>query len=204
MLVAIAGVILAVQNQAPVALVFFGSRAAFSLPVAGWVLLFTGAGILTSLVIQFLAYLQRGTAPAKRPNYRAPLDPEPEPPRSREVFKSAPASPKTAVSDWEQPGTDDWGEEPREEPSRSTLEEFERRLPNEPGEIEKPQQPQSASQSGSVYSYGYRPSRKAEPPKQETSPPTDNSDRVYDANYRIITPSYRSEPTEETEDEDWV
>ena len=95
--------------------------------------------------------------------------------------------------------------------------------------FEVSQEPEDISREGSVYSYRYRkaeasseehPSdtqsttetptsqptnRESDPPPKVKRPRRRQSDEVYDANYRVILPPYRS-PAESTEDEeeDWV
>jgi hypothetical protein len=55
------------------------------------------------------------------------------------------------------------------------------------------QEPKTGSQSGSVYSYGYR---------EQSNSGVGKADAVYDANYRVITPPYQK-PVEPEEDDDW-
>jgi hypothetical protein len=74
--------------------------------------------------------------------------------------------------------------------------------------FEAPQQPESASREGSVYSYRYREPRERQPEK----PDSEKHDMpklggVIDANYRVIAPPNRpsSQPSPDAEDdEEWV
>ncbi|MBD0266213.1 MAG: LapA family protein, partial [Tolypothrix sp. Co-bin9] len=68
---------------------------------------------------------------------------------------------------------------------------------------ERPQQPKSSSQSGTVYSYGYRDPNNSGVGKTET---------VYDADYRVIIPPAAQKPSspendwessKDDEDDDW-
>ena len=213
-------VILTVQNLEPVTLVFFGSIT-MSLPIAGWVLLFGAGGILTSLLIQFLNYLQRGRSTPRASAYRSFVpEPEPSPREYRPPEKEPPATTSTGatLSDWENQPTDwegktkdkeEWNiEEPP--PRSAVLRDFERRLRQDKPEFEESQSPAQSptredsdgtptqTQSG-VYSYGYlgaedtgmRQSKTDEQDFDESD--EDQSKSVYDANYRIITPPYRKD-----------
>ena len=71
---------------------------------------------------------------------------------------------------------DDWGDEEEQEPL-SKNEDTEQKQIN----YESPQEPKTQSWSGSVYSYGYRE------PKNTGVGQTES---VYDANFRVITPPY--------------
>jgi len=67
--------------------------------------------------------------------------------------------------------------------------------------------PRQGSQSGSTYSYRYRPSRRTAQPPSEPSPPRPASDNrrragqpqsVVDVNYRVIKPGKKADGTDET------
>jgi uncharacterized integral membrane protein len=133
-------------------------------------------------------------------------------------------------SDWEkrppQEEWDDWEIEnpspepvskPAAEPSQSfedgdrfqrKLEEDEQdTLPN----FEVEQQPKTVTRTGSTYSYTYRePKDKPDKEKEATTKiqkEERKSDRVYDANYRVIRPPYRDNVDRDRQDEDnedWI
>lgn len=215
-------VVFSIQNLEPVALVFFGSAVTFSLPVAAWILIFGLAGMLTSLLIQFLNYLQSKSTP-RASAYKSYAPQEPEPyspsPKVREPETRGQASTDTtAVSEWESQPTDwegtskaseEWNIE--EPPPRSTvLRDFKRRLrEEEPQDVEPPEP--KPPQPSSVYSYGYRGAEdtgvRSKIDEQNDSTDEDRTKPVYDANYRIITPPYRKKsdrPLEDAEDEEWI
>ena len=217
LLLSLGGVIIfAIQNREPVALVFFGSPIALNLPVAGWMILSMVAGIVTSLVIQLLNF-QRGYPPNQRSSTNfAPRQPTPPPPKQtnrEEPYQAQSFTATTPASDWESQRQDDWN---LEEPPQSTvLKDFERRLAEDERSVEQQPKPQTSSQSGSVYSYGYRKAedevKKTAPDKRDDSVQTDqptsqtDKDKVYDADYRVVTPPYRQNVTPPSEDEeDWV
>lgn len=220
-------VVFFIQNQQPIVLVFFGNAMAVRLPIAVWVFLFAIAGALTMAIVQLL---NRFSVPAAPQNFRTerppstpppprpqPRSPDREPIRDREVF-SMPARETTPAREpeWEsKQREDDWNiEEPPAESTKpsatSDRSVTEEQLPK----YEAEQTPQRSDRQGSIYSYTYREARdkieKPERPHQESQTrSTDKSDRVYDANYRIITPPYQGSPErtieeENDEDEDWV
>jgi hypothetical protein len=140
------GVVFFVQNRQPVTLVFFGNLASFTLPIAGWVLLFTGAGTLTSLLWRVLIPTRKPSsanfnASRSRPYSSAP-PPEPSPtnprtsydfederspqeqPRSQQTVTPPPVQPewrrREEAEEW-----DDWeATEPAKEPTREPIRDF--------------------------------------------------------------------------------
>lgn len=194
-----ATVIFWVQNQQIVTLVFFGGIMTVKLPLALWVILFTGVGLLTSLLWQFLNYLSSSLNPAPRIVEAPKTKPVPPPPPSRPA-RTEPAQPEP----WQKTEPeDDWDIETPPPKPIQPKEEVERRLPEDDRStsFEVQQDPKTVSRSGSVYSYTYREPRT---PKREIE---DKTDRVYDADYRVITPPYQetSKPrTDSEDDEDWV
>lgn len=220
-LMLIGTVVSLLQNQQPITLYFLGTdsnTALFSLqlPLGIWIILFTVAGIITSLLIQFLTRSPVSLSP-KPPRNRRPRTPEPpETPYSR---------PETKKSDWEKSPPPEWEQSIEEEEDEWDIEEppTENTIPRQPDkvedirsefEVQKP--PKAVSQEGTVYSYTYRelsdrvssqPS--PEPPKPKEKPPSSQPRKeVYDAQYRVITPPYRAsqEPNDEDEDneENWI
>ena len=197
------------QNQKLISLIFLNTNIAIQLPVAVWIVLFVGAGILTSIVWQFLNNLQIRAA------LRSASEEKPEvyfsEPRSSDYQRPPRSNPRnfsnsdwntTDDLDWDDSGNhnqDDWNiEEPPVE-STYSKDDFDDRREEEGKNYEVRQQPQSISHSGSVYSYSYRE-------KNDTS--TDNKKPVYDADYRVITPPYQENLDESIEDyeedNDWI
>ena len=190
--------LLLAQNWSPVLpLVFLGIKTQ-ALPLAILILLSITAGVLTSLLITGLFKLSnyfaaqqlryRGQDKATRrsssnQDYDAPSSPKP--PQSS-ATNSTPSDP----SDWDsQPKDDDWDFNEDADNERNSRSQDEVRATN----YERQQQPKSSSQSGSVYSYGYR---------EPSSSGVGKTESVYDADYRVIKPPYK-EPDKAKEDEDW-
>lgn len=202
------------QNREPVTLVFFGSNKT-TLPIAFWVLSFTGAGAMTSVLWQILNRSGKSSNPSTTQRVY-PKSPDPFPPSSRvqdsgvrprqQEWRSPMNSPPSrAESDWETEDKEDWNieqapiKEPEPNPPRDN---FERSLKEDVAtNFEAQQQPKTVSHTGSVYSYGYREAKNQE---QDTG----KTDQVYDANYRVITPPYRENTkpnkVEDEEEEDWI
>lgn len=214
----------AISNLTPVLpLVFLGAQT-ISLPLAAWVGLALAAGAITSFFLQSLNYLHTGSSTRSReeteqiPRPRATFRREPQPtsepePESRTFYTPPPPPPEPPssrpVSDWEERGNENWDFEEESTASRSSPEESGgnwregedegERSPsrNSPIDYETPQEPKTRSQSGSIYSYSYREGKKKESGVGQ-------SDVVYDANYRVITPPYQPPPPqpEPSHDED--
>ncbi|OUL36397.1 hypothetical protein BV372_07665 [Nostoc sp. T09] len=204
LLVAILGglTLLLTQNWSPViSLVFLGMRTQ-PLPLAMWMLLATTAGALTSLFITTLFKLstyfggqQRQTrskaaaSPRTKTTYRPQSTPPPSspPPASKTENTSS-----DAFDDWNtNTQDDDWNfdEKPQEaSQTRQQTQDF-----ADSKTYERQQQPQSSSQSGSVYSYNYREPKNTAVGKTES---------IYDADYRVIIPPYQPPTTNQADDDD--
>lgn len=189
------------QNWSPVLpLVFLGIKTQ-ALPLAILILLSLTAGALTSLLItglfklsnyfaaQQLRHRGRDSEATRRSsssqNYAAPSSPRP--PQS----STTNSTPSDASSDWDtEPKDDDWDfDEEADNERKSSSQDGVRDSTN----YERQQQPKSSSQSGSVYSYGYR---------EPSNSGVGKTESVYDADYRVIKPPYR-ETDKAKEDEDW-
>lgn len=118
----------------------------------------------------------------------------------------ASANRRTEVRDREDEPWANWDgyEEERRRDDRSSIpvdQPPEDQLPRRT-DFEVKQEPVIRQQSGTVYSYGYR---------QPDPSGAGRSENVYDAEYRVITPPYRTEPeaappvqpSTDSEDEDW-
>ena len=104
------------------------------------------------------------------------------------------AAPATDLDDWERGMSDDWEEPPRDRPAPSAA-------PSSPpvrDRFEQPQQPNQGSRSGSSYSYSYREPEPSDKNKSSSSKSegsksgSGKSERVVDADFRVLVPPYRS------------
>ena len=208
LLVAVLGglTLLLVQNWSPpISLVFLGTRTQ-PLPLAMWILFTTTAGALTSVLITTLFKLSsyfegqpRQTSVKSATTSRRVKTPPREEPTPR-PFTPPSSKNQATVSeefdDWETSNTnDDWDFEEQSQPSPPPRAKTQPAPNFEPEERES--EPKSSSQSGSVYSYSYRE------PKNTAAGKTES---VYDADYRVIIPPYKSEseePANDVNDEDW-
>lgn len=203
-----------VQNLQLMPLQFFGGILSLTLPIGVWIILFALAGLITSLLLQFLASSFRASGRVPPRAVAPPPTPlQPEPPRSFQ------AEPPYRERD---PLFDDWGEgsppvSPPQPSQETVLQDFPQRKvsPAEPSlkdeeipSFEVEQAPQKVSQQGTIYSYTYR---EAEPPAPGPPPPEappQKPQQVYDADYRVITPPYRGSdqtpPKTDEDEEEWI
>jgi len=186
------------QNLGVITLVFFGGIMTVKLPLAVWVLLFTLAGIISGLTLQFLYSFGRPVA-APKASPRIGNNPTVPPPSPRPTYiqDSAPSPPS---NDWERDSGDDWNfDAPPEKPTTiQDREEFPPRVADgEKTNFVKP--PDDSSQTGSVYSYSYRTAKQTRGEK---------ADQVYDVNYRIITPPAQDQNEDrevnKADEEEWI
>ncbi len=195
------------QNWSPVLpLVFFGSQT-LELPLALWMLFFTAAGVATSAIVQLLHYAGRSPSTKKKLRRESGYSTA-----SRTKFE-AQTNPRFQTqtppqSDWDTPVDPEWGsstkeadeweiEEPpvRETRPRITLEKDSEAQDSVVREDKIPNESTDMSRSDSSYAYGY-------------SNPEDTgvgrTEKVYDAQYRMIRPPYRNSSSASAEDEeDW-
>jgi hypothetical protein len=186
------------QNLGVITLVFFGGIMTVKLPLAVWVLLFTLAGIISGLTLQFLYSFGR---PLAAPKASPPIanNPKVSPPSPRPTYiQDSAASPPG--NDWERDSGDDWNfDAPPEKPTTiQDREEFPPRVADgEKTNFVKP--PQDSSQTDSVYSYSYRTAKQTRGEK---------ADQVYDVNYRIITPPAQDQNEDrevnKADEEEWI
>ncbi|MBD2613138.1 MAG: LapA family protein [Nostoc sp. ZfuVER08] len=205
LLVAVLGglTLLLVQNWSPpLSLVFLGLRTQ-PLPLAMWVLFSTVAGAFTSISITTLFKLSNYFAPGQRQtpdrpaatSSRAKANPREEPTYTRP--NPPPASKKQeptndVFDDWETNSSgDDWDfdEKPEETSTRNPQTQQSR----DSKIYERQSQPKTSSESGSVYSYGYREPKNTAVGKTES---------IYDADYRVIIPPYQPPTTKQADDDD--
>lgn len=162
---------------------------------------------------------------------RTPIAPDLRPPQ--DYTRSSVDTPlSSSKTDWERtPPKEEWDDweveqpvsEPSAKPASETTSEpsqtfedsnrFERKLEeNNAPAFEVEQQPKIATRTGSVYSYVYRESKDKQDKEKEPNKVENEerkSDRVYDANYRVIRPSYQEnvevQPRQDEQDEeDWI
>lgn len=211
----------AVSNWSPVLPLSFLGMQTLALPVAAWIGLAIAAGAFTSVFLQVLNSLptgystQRREEPDEMPQRRRSSRREPtetlEPEHQTQYTSPPPPPPpqtpsSKASSDWEERRREDWdfAEEPTAPTSSAPeVENWQGdRSSSAPRDTpptgstnyEVPQEPKTSSQSGSMYSFSYR-----DTPKSGVGQP----DRVYDANYRVITPPYQKPPEPSEDEEDW-
>jgi hypothetical protein len=181
-----------------ITLVFFGGIMTVKLPLAVWVLLFTLAGIISGLTLQFLYSFGRPLA-APKASPRIANNPTVPPPSPRPTYIQDTA-PSARGNDWERDSGDDWNfDTPPEKPTTiQDREEFSSRLADEEkANFVKP--PSDSSRTGSVYSYSYRTAKQTRGEK---------ADQVYDVNYRIITPPAQDQNEDREvnkgDEEEWI
>ena len=229
LLILVSTVVFLIQNQQTVTLYFLGTNAktalfALSLPVGIWVMLFIVFGILTSLIIQFINQLSSSLSPRDFPFY----------PQSSQVSGSSPSSKKndwgkTSQRNWEKieqdfEEEDGWDIDKPPTQSTFTRETLEQKLHQEEEQttsFEVRQPARKAFRQGSIYSYTYRElhDSKDSPLFQKSVEPSSKKpeilesksktvDRVYDANYRVLTPPYRKDQEssnfDQEEEQDWI
>jgi hypothetical protein len=180
-----------------------------ALPVGLWIGLSILAGFATSLLLQFLNYLQSRSLTARvSQRVEEPIRYRQQTSDRRQQQSYTPPADETSnnddESDWETPSDndEDWDFEeeaetpsdraasPKENRTASTKESFTDR--------EVRQAPTSSNNSSSSYSYSYRQPEDSSVGKTES---------VYDVNYRVINSPYeqsdRQELVEDNDDEDW-
>lgn len=192
------------------------------LPLAVWMLVFTSAGVVTSLVLQLLNYLStKGSNKSKssastsyysdeenRPSSSQtktkvtnpqPSDSSKQPMGRSSVETKTKVNPPssqnfTARSDWEDDSRhDDW----------DTKESTQEKAPKQAKENQRQNLSKDSAttpSSDTAYSYKFRPANKDKDREVE---------RVYDANYRVIDPSSRKNVNEQVknqqdDDEEWI
>ncbi|MBE9006353.1 LapA family protein [Fortiea sp. LEGE XX443] len=199
--------LLLVQNWSPaISLAFLGMRTQ-QLPLAMWILFASTAGAFTSVLIttlfKFSSYFEgqprqtplKSAATSRRVKTPPSEEPTPPPFTSQSPNSQTKAAASEKFDDWETSNTnDDWDfeEQPQQTPPPNPRTQSARNFESE----ERQAEPKSSSQSGSVYSYSYREPKNTAVGKTES---------VYDADYRVIIPPYKSpadEPADKTDD-DW-
>ncbi|MFB2895300.1 lipopolysaccharide assembly LapA domain-containing protein [Aerosakkonemataceae cyanobacterium BLCC-F50] len=205
LLMALGGLtVFALQNTKSVRLRFLGMTTQ-ALPLGFWILAAVVAGILTALIVAWLLQLINSWGNAKLRSRIRQLEAEKRSyqGQSRESasstsqsysYSAASSSSASAagassnVSD----SDEQWEEEDEEEGDNYGSSGSSVAGDVSDRNYEAKQEPTSSYRSGSVYSYGYRnPSDSA----------VGKTESVYDAEYRVITPPYRSIETEEEKED---
>jgi hypothetical protein len=168
-------------------------------PLAVWMALFLSIGIVASLIWQALQHFSskrrdrsaNDFSPREAIRDRADSLPRQKTNYSREVFTTSTtdkakipnSSGSPSVSDWEASRQEDWESESQASPNVSSQVNSETTVRGSTFEVK--QEPRNINQSGSTYSYQFKDSQKSNEPNR------DNTDEVYDANYRTLnTPKY--------------
>lgn len=171
-----------------------------ALPLAAWIGLFAIAGIISSLLWQFLNQL---ATPSKRYSDRNQVasrsKPEVNYTRSQTVARST-----IPTSDWEEPESGDWENdlaEARHSGDREPQVKQDRFEPDSTVYRVQDKTP-NVSSTDSTYSYKFR---EAKPKKKESEVAQDTkTDEVYDANYRTVRPPSTKSPNTIQDDEEWI
>lgn len=173
-----------------------------ALPLAAWIGLFAIAGIISSLLWQFLNQL---ATPTKRNSDRTQVasrsKPEVNYTRSQTVDRSG----TIPTSDWEESKSEDWEgnlaearhsahREPQVKQDRfepdSTVYRVQNKTPN-------------VSSTDSTYSYKFREAKPNKKEEEVVSQDT-KTDEVYDVNYRTVRPPSTKSPNTIQDDEEWI
>ncbi len=185
--------LLLVQNWSPVLpLVFLGFTTP-ALPLAVWILISLAAGAGTSLAIASLFKIANYFAQPKRSQKRQVKPPSRPQPASNSYTERP-----TQEASKNNSSADDWLDEPINDEDWHLEENPPEKKDSPPysqdsRSYEVNNEPKSSKRQGSVYSYNYR---------EPESSGVGKSESVYDADYRVLTPPYRS-PNPVQEDEDW-
>jgi hypothetical protein len=182
--------LLLVQNWSPVLPLVFLGLTTSSLPLAVWIVISLAAGGGTSLAIASLFNLANYFAQSK-PSKKRQVKQPPRPQKSSNTSTKQPTQDNNnSADDWlEAPINDeDWQYEENtqdsENPNVST---------QDSRSYEVNSEPKSSKRQGSVYSYSYREPESSRERKTES---------VYDADYRVLKPPYKS-PNPTQDDDDW-
>ncbi|MDY7013596.1 MAG: hypothetical protein SVX43_08315 [Cyanobacteriota bacterium] len=178
-------ILLATQNGSLQTLVVFGSQTV-ALPLAVWMAIAIAAGLLTSILLQLL-YSRPGLAQAPvRESQELPRRDRPPFPEDRRRTPEGDriADRERSTSDWETPASPNSDWESAVPPSQPK-----RQPPPRPDFLKKNDRPSQANSAS-------RPSN-----SRENSP---QSDRVYDAPYRVVNPPVPEPPEASEEEKTWV
>ncbi len=183
--------LLLVQNWSPVLPLVFLGLTTPALPLAVWILISLAAGGSTALAIASLFRLTNYFAQPK-PSKKRQVKPPPQPSSNSSTKRQTQdaSSNSDPADDWlDDPLNDeDWQVEKNTEDSENADS-----YPQDSRSYEVNSEPKSSKRQGSVYSYSYR---------EPESSGVGKSESVYDADYRVLTPPYRS-PNPVQNKDDW-
>ncbi len=189
--------LLLVQNWSPVLPLVFLGLTTPQLPLAVWILISLVAGAGTSLAIASLFNLANYFAQPKSSNKRQ-VKPPPRPQPSANTYTKQPVE-DTSSSD----RADDWLEDPLndedwnyEENTVDSKSDSTTSYPQDSRSYEANSEPKSSKRQGSVYSYSYRE-------EEAENSSAGKSESVYDADFRVLTPPYKSPNSVRDDDDDW-
>ena len=182
--------LLLVQNWSPVLPLVFLGLTTPALPLAVWIVISLVAGGGTSLAIASLFNVANYFAQPK-PSRKRQVKPPPDPqPSSNTYTKQSTQGSSNSADDWlEDPmSNEDWQYEENTQDSENS-----KVSTQDSRSYEVNSQAKSSKRQGSVYSYSYREPESSRERKTES---------VYDADYRVLTPPYKS-PNPAQDDDDW-
>jgi hypothetical protein len=183
--------LLLVQNWSPVLPLVFLGLTTPALPLAVWILISLVAGAGTSLAIASLFNLANYFAqpkPSKKRQVKQPPRPQP----SSDTYTKRPTQESSnSADDWleDDRNDQDWQYEENTQDSVNADS-----YPQDSRSYEVNNEPKSSKRQGSVYSYSYRDTESSEARKTES---------VYDADYRVLKPPYKSPNPARDDDDDW-
>lgn len=163
-----------------------------ALPLAVWIGLFAIAGIISSLLWQFL---NRLATPAPKNSDRYREKPRSKPPVDFTRPETVSSSSTIPTSDWEESRSVDWESDSRSEVKKDPS------IGDRAVNRVRDKMPDVAP-TNSTYSYKFR---EAKPKKREEDNLSQDkkTDEVYDANYRTVSPSTIETDTIQ-DDEEWI
>ena len=188
----------ALQNWSPVLpMVFLGIKTA-SLPLAMWILFAIAVGLVTSWMMAALFQLSNYLSTKKLRSRIRQLEAGNSRPSGQSRINTE-STPNSAEDDdfFDDEFFED--EEDRQEPIYKAPNYQDYTPPS--NAYDRPQEPKTQFQSGSVYSYGYRD--KGDTGVGKTESIYNKTESVYDADYRVINPPLRKIEENESED-DWT
>lgn len=187
--------LLLVQNWSPVLPLVFLGLTTPALPLAVWILISLAAGAGTTIAIAVLNNLANYFArplPKNKRQVKPPFRPQPFSNTSTKQPTQAASSPDSSDDWFEYPINDeDWHLEDNTKDSKDDKRDS---YPQDSRSYEVTGEPKSSKRQGSVYSYSYR---------EPESSGVGKSESVYDADYRVLTPPYKSPNPVQNDDDDW-
>lgn len=182
-----------------------------SLPLAVWMGIFAIAGVISSLVWQFLNQAATPTPKSTRSysvdrrvdSSSSSRQVEYTPPETKSSFYATPNTTKAVsnkpLSDWEQPKSEDWDANPLYGATQDNVSVGKQNRVSP--------EPQDSIRTDSIYSYKFRDASepKSEPKNEPLSDRKKSSvDDVYDATYRTVNNPQSTKPNGGEEDEEWI